>query len=58
MLVIKKELCGECGLCVSVCPALALRLHNWGLEADQKACNGCGNCATVCPTGVLSLDGK
>ena len=52
-IVIDKRLCGQCGLCSGVCPALALILHGWGLEVDDVKCTGCGRCVTVCPTGAL-----
>ena len=56
--------CLECdsfyGLCVSVCPNLALQTYEvdpaeTGLQRYQVAvidnlCNECGNCATFCPT--------
>ncbi|MDJ0698744.1 MAG: putative selenate reductase subunit YgfK [Woeseiaceae bacterium] len=50
-----------CGLCVSVCPNLALQTYELGPEATQPhqryqvaviadLCNECGNCTTFCPT--------
>jgi len=53
-IVIEPQLCGQCGLCVGVCPALALTLHAWGLEVDQIKCSGCKKCVTVCPAGALT----
>ena len=50
-----------CGLCVSVCPNLALQTYEVDTAASQLAqryqvaviadlCNECGNCTTFCPT--------
>ncbi|HAD82659.1 TPA: ferredoxin [Candidatus Edwardsbacteria bacterium] len=54
MIKIQNSLCGNCGLCSGVCPALAIILHGWGLEIDQNKCISCGKCVTVCPTGALT----
>lgn len=51
---INRQLCGQCGLCSGVCPALAIILHGWGLEIDEGKCTGCGRCVAVCPTGALT----
>lgn len=51
---VTKQLCGQCGLCSGVCPTLAITLHGWGLEIDEK-CTGCGRCASICPAGALRL---
>ncbi len=50
---VNRQLCGQCGLCSGVCPALAIVLHGWGLEVDDGRCTGCGQCVAVCPTGAL-----
>ena len=50
-----------CGLCVSVCPNLALQTYEIDSTAEQPRqryqvaviadlCNECGNCTTFCPT--------
>ncbi|MBU1355986.1 MAG: 4Fe-4S binding protein [Candidatus Edwardsbacteria bacterium] len=54
MITIHKQLCGNCGLCSGICPALAIILHGWGLEIDKDKCISCGKCVTVCPTGALT----
>ncbi len=54
MINIQNNLCGHCGLCSGVCPALAIILHGWGLEIDKNKCISCGKCVKVCPTGALS----
>jgi len=43
-IIVTRQLCGQCGLCSGVCPALAIVLHGWGLEIDQEKCTGCGRC--------------
>jgi ferredoxin len=47
--------CIRCGLCVPICPALALSLPEADLEVSQTLCYGCGHCVPVCPTEALSM---
>lgn len=54
MLVINKEICDECGTCISVCPANALLLTDV-LSVDASVCTSCGTCVRVCPFGALSI---
>ena len=54
--VIDKELCKGCGLCIDACPTKILAFST---EVNQKGylyatkiednCTGCSSCATVCP---------
>lgn len=61
--VIDKEQCKGCGLCISICPQHVLIQAN---EVNQKGyyfsvmknpelCTGCANCATVCPDMVITV---
>ncbi len=52
--------CRDCGICVSVCPASAIRkkeLEDNAYEyvVDENLCIGCGFCAGACPCGVWDL---
>ena len=53
---INEELCGGCGVCVSVCPYGALEIVTKDEERISKVnealCKGCGTCSAACPTGA------
>lgn len=52
-----EEGCVNCGVCVSVCKPLALRLdaETHTLVFDKEACIFCGACVTACPVRVVEL---
>jgi Fe-S-cluster-containing hydrogenase component 2 len=54
MLEICWPACDQCGTCISVCPADALRLAE-RLKVDHEACVRCGICVRICPFGALTL---
>ena len=61
-IVIDKERCKGCGVCVPFCPkqviAQSKNVNGKGynyLEVVNDDCIGCANCATVCPDGVISV---
>jgi len=54
MLNIRRDICGYCGACVSVCPEGALELVDVFLTVDA-ACINCGICEKVCPLGALEV---
>ncbi|NLJ58463.1 MAG: 4Fe-4S binding protein [Tissierellia bacterium] len=53
--VIDKESCIGCGLCVSDCPRRALKLENKKAQVDPKLCNECGHCVAICPVASVSM---
>ncbi|MBN1432961.1 MAG: 4Fe-4S binding protein [Methanomicrobiaceae archaeon] len=55
MIVIRREICGYCGACVSVCPEAALELVDAYLEVDAEKCKNCRICVRVCPLGALEV---
>lgn len=55
MLIIKREVCGYCGACVSVCPEGALELVDAYLTVDPETCIECGICSKICPLGALEV---
>jgi len=55
MIVIRREICGYCGACVSVCPEAALELVDAYLEIDAEKCKNCSICVRVCPLGALEV---
>lgn len=46
--------CNHCGLCIDLCPVLALKRLKSGVVALNKGlCVGCQSCVAFCPTGVM-----
>jgi len=54
MLNVRRDICGYCGCCVSVCPEGALELIDAYLSVENN-CTSCGICAKVCPLGALEV---
>jgi heterodisulfide reductase subunit A-like polyferredoxin len=52
---IDRDKCLRCGGCVSVCPRLALDLHEKGVQNDKGRCNLCGICARLCPVRAIEV---
>ena len=50
--------CIGCGLCVKICPELALTKTEKGIIINRSLCNGCGLCTEECPTTAMELLGK
>lgn len=46
--------CVGCGLCVSNCPANAIKLSNGKAKIEKTNCIGCGECVVVCKTEALN----
>jgi len=53
---VNEELCGGCGVCVSVCPYGALEIVTKDekriSKVNEALCKGCGTCSAACPTGA------
>lgn len=59
MINIKRDVCGYCGACVSVCPRGALELIDSYLSVDETLCKpGCKACKTICPLGAILSDSE
>lgn len=50
---IEKELCDECGKCLSLCRFEAI---NSDFTIDPVSCEGCGFCSLVCPKGAIKME--
>lgn len=54
MITIRRDVCGYCGACVSVCPRGALELVDAYLSVNDTLCKPqCRLCYTVCPLGAI-----
>lgn len=62
-IVIDKEKCKGCGVCVTACPTQVIALsddvngkgYNYAEAVNMDACTGCTNCSVVCPDGVITV---
>lgn len=61
--VVDKERCKGCNVCVANCPTDTLALskevngkgYNYSYMKNPENCTGCTNCATVCPDTVITV---
>ena len=61
--VIDKEACKGCNLCVVACPTDVLQLdnlvnakgYNPAIPYNHEACTGCKACALVCPDMCITV---
>lgn len=58
MLIIEKEKCIGCGLCVTDCLRRVLELEENKAVIKSDNCFRCGHCYCICPTGAVSLNDK
>lgn len=60
--IIEKDICKGCELCIVACPqdslALSQKINNKGYryaELINDNCTGCVNCAIVCPEPAITV---
>jgi 2-oxoglutarate ferredoxin oxidoreductase subunit delta len=61
--VVNKERCKGCNLCVVACPSDVLELakevnskgYNYACMKNPGECIGCANCGYVCPDGCITI---
>lgn len=57
-LLFRRNLCVNCGECVSRCPVGAHSIRGMVHSLDRKLCRNCGGCADGCLYGALSMCGR
>jgi 2-oxoglutarate ferredoxin oxidoreductase subunit delta len=57
-LIIKKEWCKGCGICVAFCPKNVLEVKNGKVEIVNDECIKCGLCEQLCPDFAIYLEGE
>jgi pyruvate ferredoxin oxidoreductase delta subunit len=54
--IMNKDLCIECGLCLSYCPVNAIIYNDSNkYEITYDFCKGCGICAVECPKKAITM---
>jgi ferredoxin len=53
--VVDHLLCDACGLCMPLCPPMAIEMRREGLLVDALVCTGCRKCIAPCPVGALRM---
>ena len=62
-IVVDKERCKGCCVCVASCPCDVLKLsaevngkgYPVAMMANPDACIGCASCAVICPDSVITV---
>lgn len=55
------QTCKQCGQCVAICPADALRLVDGRVTVDPNSpfgCVACGHCMMICPNRSIAVGGR
>jgi ferredoxin len=53
--VVDRLVCDACGLCMPLCPPLAITMRRDGLVVDPAVCTSCRKCIAPCPVGALTM---
>lgn len=59
LLLLNKNWCKGCGICVGFCPKKVLKIENEkAVIANPDACIFCGQCELRCPDNAIYLGGN
>lgn len=53
--VIDKDICSNCGECITYCRFNAIHETDSEVVIDETACNGCKLCARICPMEAITM---
>lgn len=51
--VIDEDVCGECAVCIELCPYGAVSREEGHAVVNIALCHGCGTCVAACPSGAM-----
>ncbi len=54
--ILNRDICIDCGACVSICPVSAFYMEDFSVELDEAKCILCKACIPVCPVHALKMD--
>ncbi len=62
-IVVDKERCKGCGVCVSACPCDVLSLaaevnakgYTFAMMSNPDSCTGCASCGIICPDSCITV---
>lgn len=58
-LIVERDLCKGCGICVAFCPKNVLKIEDGKVLIDDiDSCIQCGLCELRCPDYAIYLGGK
>jgi pyruvate formate lyase activating enzyme len=57
-LLLRSELCIQCGACVAACPSTAIRWDSDCFVTDREVCERCGACTVVCAADAREMVGR
>ena len=55
--IIDKDVCTGCGICINICPYKAIELADNKAEFQLEECFSCGHCQAACPVDAVVVSG-
>lgn len=61
--IVDRERCKGCGVCVASCPLKVLKMsaevngkgYPFAVMAEPDACTGCASCGIICPDSCITV---
>jgi pyruvate formate lyase activating enzyme len=57
-LLLRPELCIQCGACLAECARRAIQRNGEHLVTDRELCDRCGTCSAACAAGARAMAGR